>query len=426
MDRVEAMTSYNTLAGCDLSHSCPVGASRTLQLREVAVPAVQQSNPGPGVAVLDEIKAAAQGDIDTAPLFLVEAKEYSKPARRKLIRRDAREYSQQWRFAMQLFLVALNLWVGIQFYFWVRWAESGGRAVEVSRPAGVEGWLPIEGLMQLKYFLVTGNVPQVHAAGFFLFLSFLIISFVFRKSFCGWLCPVGTVSEHLWKLGRSTFRRNLQLPRWADIALRLLKYVLLSFFAYAVMSMSAASIAEFLGSRYALIVDVRMLNFFRYLGGTTAFVLLGILLASIFVQNFWCRYLCPYGAFLGLVSLLSPTRITRKPETCIDCAKCAKACPSALPVDKLVRIRSAECTGCLECVAVCPAKDTLIMSVPVGLRKRRAIPAWSMAAGIAIIFFGLVGYAKFAGHWNTDLPKQVYLQLVPKANEQQHPMPGSQ
>ena len=426
MDRVEAMTSYNTLAGCDLSHSCPVGASRTLQLREVAVPAVQQSNSEPGVAVLDEIKAAAQGDIDTATLFLVEAKEYSKPARRRLIRRDAREYSQQWRFAMQLFLVALNLWVGIQFYFWVRWAESGGRAVEVSRPAGVEGWLPIEGLMQLKYFLVTGNVPQVHAAGFFLFLSFLIISFVFRKSFCSWLCPVGTVSEYLWKLGRSTFRRNLQLPRWADIALRLLKYVLLSFFAYAVMSMSAASIAEFLGSRYALIVDVRMLNFFRYLGGTTAFVLLGILLASIFVQNFWCRYLCPYGAFLGLVSLLSPTRITRKPETCIDCAKCAKACPSALPVDKLVQIRSAECTGCLECVAVCPAKDTLIMSVPVGLRKRRTIPAWSMAAGIAIIFFGLVGYAKFAGHWNTDLPKQVYLQLVPKANEQQHPMPGSQ
>ena len=111
------MTSYNTLAGCDLSHSCPVGASRTLQLREVAVPAVQQSNSEPGVAVLDEIKAAAQGDIDTAPLFIVEAKEYSKPARRKLIRRDAREYSQQWRFAMQLFLVALNLWVGIQFYF---------------------------------------------------------------------------------------------------------------------------------------------------------------------------------------------------------------------------------------------------------------------------------------------------------------------
>jgi len=84
------------------------------------------------------------------------------------------------------------------------------------------------------------------------------------------------------------------------------------------------------------------------------------------------------------------------------------------------------CTGCLECVAVCPAKDTLTMSVPAGRRKRRAIPAWSMAAGVAIIFFGLVGYAKLTGHWNTDLPKQVYLQLVPNAREQQHPMPWAQ
>ena len=322
--------------------------------------------------------------------------------------------------------MALNLWIGIQFYLWVRWAESGGHGLEVSRPAGVEGWLPIEGLMQVKFFLVTGQVPRVHAAGFILFVSFIVISVIFRKSFCSWLCPVGSVSEYLWKLGRATFGRTSQLSRWADIALRSLKYVLLSFFAYAVASMSAASIAEFLGSPYALIVDVRMLNFFRYLGGTAAFFLLGLAIASIFVQNFWCRYLCPYGAFLGLVSLLSPARITRTASTCIDCAKCAKACPSALPVDKLVQIRSVECTGCLECVAVCPAKDTLTMSVPAGRRKRRALPAWSMAAGIAIIFFGLVGYAKLTGHWSTDLPKQVYLQLVLNACEQAHPMPGAQ
>jgi len=321
----------------------------------------------------------------------------------------------------QLFLVALNAWIGVQFYLWVGWAESGGRGLEVSRPAGVEGWLPIEGLMQLKYFVLTRQLPQVHAAGFFLFVSFLVMSVVFRKSFCSWLCPVGTVSEYLWKLGRATFHRNFQLPRWADIALRSLKYLVLSFFVYAVASMSAGAIAEFLGSPYALVVDVRMLNFFRYLGTTTALVILGMVIASIFIQNFWCRYLCPYGAFLGLVSLFSPARITRNLSTCIDCAKCAKACPSALPVDKLIQIRSAECTGCLECVAVCPARDALTLSVPAGLRKRRAIPVWSMAAGIAIIFFGLVGYAKYSNHWNTELPKHVYLELAPAAEQQQHP-----
>jgi len=75
--------------------------------------------------------------------------------------------------------------------------------------------------------------------------------------------------------------------------------------------MSAASVAEFLNSPYALIVDVRMLNFFRCIGGTAAWVVLGLVIASIFVQTFWCRYLCPYGGFLGLVSLFSPMRITR-------------------------------------------------------------------------------------------------------------------
>jgi polyferredoxin len=360
------------------------------------------------------------------PPFLVQTGSIHKPARKKLVRRIDREYSQPLRLGVQLFLMALNLWIGAQFYLWVRWAESGGRAIEVSRPAGVEGWLPIEGLMQLKYFLLTRQLPNVHAAGFFLFVSFLAMSAVFRKSFCSWLCPVGTVSEYLWKLGRATFGRNFQLPRWADVTLRTLKYLVLGFFVYAVASMPAPAIAEFLGSPYALVVDVRMLNFFRYLGSTTALVVLGMVIASIFIRNFWCRYLCPYGAFLGLASLLSPSRISRNVDSCINCAKCANACPSALPVDKLIQIRSAECTGCLECVAVCPAKDTLAMTFPAGLRKRRSIPAWSMAAGIAIIFFGLVGYAKVSNHWNTDLPKRVYLQLVPSATERQHLMPGQQ
>ena len=329
----------------------------------------------------------------------------SNPARNKLIPRGDRDYSQPLRLSVQLFFVALNLWIGAQFYLWVRWVESGGRTLEVSRPAGVEGWLPIEGLMQSKYFLVTGKVPPVHAAGFFLFEAFLLISFVFRKSFCSWICPVGTVSEYLWKLGRAIFGRNVQLEPWAAGTLRPLKYFVLGCFAFAVIWMSAADIAEFLSSPYALIVDVRMMNFFRHLGGTTAFVVLGLAIASIFIQNFWCRFLCPYGGFLGLIALLSPTRITRNLNACIDCAKCAKACPSALPVDQLLQIRSAECTGCLECVAVCPAQDALTLTVPAGFRKRRAVPAWSMAAGIAVAFFGMVGYAKVTRRWDTKLPK---------------------
>ncbi|MGA3212485.1 MAG: 4Fe-4S binding protein [Terriglobales bacterium] len=378
------------------------------------MPIAQQNISGSRVSAPGEIPEPDD------PAQLVSAV-HARPVRKQFIRRNNRDYSQPLRLAAQLLLVTLNLWIGVQFYLWVRWAESGGLALRVSRPAGVEGWLPIEGLMQSKYFLFTGQLPRVHPAGLFLFMSFLLISIVFRKAFCSWMCPVGTVSEYLWKLGRFVFRRNLRLPRWADVGLRSLKYLLLGFFAWAVGGMSAAAIAEFLGSPYAMVVDVRMLNFFRHLGGTAAWIVLGLIVASIFVRNFWCRYLCPYGAFLGLAALLSPARITRDPQACIDCARCTKACPSALRVDVLVQVRSAECTACLECVAVCPADKALVMSLPAGWRTRRPIPAWTMAAGIAVLLIGFVGYAKFAGHWNTDLPQQVYLQLVPDANLQHHP-----
>jgi polyferredoxin len=367
--------------------------------------------------------SALQQPLPIEPGTTEPAAGHPSAARKKLIRRTERDYSQTLRRAFQGAFVLLNLGIGVQFYAWVRWAESGGLGQEASRPAGVEGWLPIEGLMQLKYFALTGQAPRIHPAGFFLFVAILVISFVLRKAFCSWLCPIGTLSEYLWRLGRFIFRRNYSLPRWADLGLRSLKYMLLAFFAYAVANMSAGALAEFLGSPYALIVDVRMLNFFRELSGVAAYVVLGLLVASLFVQNFWCRYLCPYGACLGVASWLSPLRIARNVSSCIDCAKCAKACPASLPVDKLVQIRSAECTACMECVAVCPAKDTLTLAAPYGMKVRRGLPAWSLAVAIGVIFFGLVGYAKLSGRWNTAVPREVYLQLVPAASEQQHPVP---
>ncbi|HEV2400396.1 MAG TPA: 4Fe-4S binding protein [Candidatus Sulfotelmatobacter sp.] len=345
------------------------------------------------------------------------------PPRKKLIRRVEADHSQLYRRTFQVAFLLLNLRLGVLFYFWVRGLETGAHIPAAARPAGVEGWLPIAGLMNLKYLLSTGHIPGVHPAALFLFLSFLSIAFLFRKAFCSWLCPVGTLSEYLWRAGRQIFRRNFQLPRWLDLPLRSLKYLLLGFFVWAVGNMSADSIKEFMQSPYGVIADVRMLNFFRYLGETAAIVLAVLVVASVFIQNFWCRYLCPYGALLGLVSLLSPLRIRRSAEVCIDCAKCAKVCPSALPVDKLVSIKSAECTACMECVAVCPAKGALQLALPgrTSSPQERRIPAWAVAAGIAVLFIGLVGYAKTAGYWNGNVPDYVYRQLVPQANDVSHP-----
>jgi len=163
--------------------------------------------------------------------------------------------------------------------------------------------------------------------------------------------------------------------------------------------------------------DVKMLNFFRDLGVGGGTVIAVLALGSIVVQNFWCRYFCPYGALMGLVSLVSPLRIRRDESLCINCAKCAKACPSVLPVDRLIVIRSAECIGCMQCAAVCPAEGALFLSAP----RRKRVPAWVVAAGVATLFLGTYFCARATGHWNTGLSERLYFELVPHANEFAHP-----
>jgi len=347
--------------------------------------------------------------------------------KKKLIRRTDIDRSQIYRRLFQGAFLLLNLRLGTKFYFWVRQFELGNIQPGLQRPAGVEGWLPIAGLMNLKYTILSGQLPTVHPAAMFLIVTFLAMAFLFRKAFCSWLCPIGTLSEYLWRAGERLFGRTFLLPRWIDLPLRGLKYFLLGFFVWAISTMPVEGIRDFMLSPYGLIADVKMLSFFRYIGQTGSIVLGVFVLASVFVQNFWCRFLCPYGALLGFASWLSPLRIRRNEDTCIDCAKCAKACPSALPVDRLVQIRSVECTGCLECVAVCPAQDALAMGLSPMLATRPnrfAMPAWAMAAGIALLFLGVAGLAKATGHWESPIPNAVYQRLVPNAEQAAHPMPG--
>jgi len=374
---------------------------------------------------------AQLGKAQTPPILAPDggATPMPRPAARKKpwVRRTDRDTSQHWRRSFQFAFLLLNVWLGGQFYLWVRHYELGMAQADISRPAGVEGWLPIAGMMNLRYWLLTGRVPSVHPAAMFLLLTFLAMSFLLRKSFCSWLCPIGTISEWLWRAGTRLFRRTFQLPRWLDLPLRGLKYLLLGFFVWAVTNMSAQGLESFLHSPYGVIADVKMLNFFRFMGGTAAGVLALLVVASLFLPNFWCRYLCPYGALLGLTSLLSPLQVRRNPPACIDCAKCARVCPALLPVDRLLSVKSSECTGCMLCVAVCPAENALAMEWPRSLAgNRRAVrmPAWALAAAVAAIFLGITGFAKATGHWNSAVPDAVYRQLVPRANQAQHPMPG--
>jgi polyferredoxin len=355
--------------------------------------------------------------------------------RKPLVRRILRDRSQQVRRSVQLAFLMLNAWIAVEFLMWVRYFESQGQTHYVERPAGVDGWLPIAGLMNLKYFIVTHHVPAVHPAAMVLVATFLLSSLLLKKTFCSWLCPVGTISEVLWKLGRKLFHRNFTVPRWLDLSLRSLKYLLMAFFLFIVISMSAEALNDFLIAPFGIIADVKMLNFFRDMGVVGMAVVAMLILLSVFIRNFWCRFLCPYGALMGLVSTLSPVKIRRDAEVCIGCGKCSKVCPSSLPVDRLLQIRSVECTSCMECVAVCPAENALQLSLPPHSLSGREVSERSasaarwqyrtldprlVAAILTIIFCGLIGMARATGHWQTHVSRDMYMQLVPHADEYGH------
>ena len=350
------------------------------------------------------------------------------PSKKPLIRRFGQDNSQRTRHLVQGLFLLLNGWLGIQFYLWARFYERGGAGLSVPRPSGVEGWLPIAGLMNTKYLLVTGRVPAIHPAAMYLFIGFMLMSLLLKKAFCSWLCPVGTFSEILWRVGRRFFGRNIRLPKWLDIPLRGLKYILLGLFVAVIGVMSAEALDGFMQTPYGLLVDVKMMNFFRDMGITAAVVIALLTLLSMLVQNFWCRYLCPYGALMGLASLLSPVKIRRDAEACIDCSKCSKACPAGLAVDQLVQIRTVECAACMACVAVCPAQDALQFALPPRKAataaerwRRRSLKPLAVCAVLAYLFFGVVLLARVTNHWQTNLPEQVYIHLVPRANQLTHP-----
>ena len=315
------------------------------------------------------------------------------------------EERQLQRSTVQLAFALLCIWIGVEFHLFMKWGMSGGEDSFFPRPPGVEGFLPISALISLKYWVNTGIINEIHPSGLFILVAILASGLLLKKAFCSWLCPIGTLSESLWKLGKHLFGRNLMPPRWLDYPLRLLKYVLLGFFVLAVWSMDITALKAFIYSPYNKMADVKMYLFFAELSSFAFWTIAVLIVLSMVVKNFWCRYLCPYGALLGMVSWLSPAKITRNPASCIDCELCTKACPSAIQVHALTRVRSDECMACLECVAVCPVKDTLEMRLG---RSRRAIPGWVFGSLVAGLFVALTGLAMLTGHWTSSISRQEY------------------
>lgn len=314
--------------------------------------------------------------------------------------------SQFIRSSTQLAFALLCLWIGIDFSLFMRWGVSGGHATLVSRPPGVEGFLPISALLSAKYWLETSVVTTIHPSGLFIFFGIVLVSVALKKSFCSWLCPVGTLSEALWLLGEKIFGKNIRLPRWLDYPLRSVKYLLLFFFAWVISGMDVSALESFINSPYNKMADVKMYLFFANLSTFAFWTIISLMLLSMVVKNFWCRFLCPYGALLGMLSWLSLFKIMREPSSCIDCELCTRACPSNILVHKAERVWSDECTSCMRCIEVCPVKDTLSLRSKF---VKQAPPAWVYGVLVAGVFVAVTGFAMATNHWTNSISQEEYL-----------------
>ena len=177
-----------------------------------------------------------------------------------------------------------------------------------------------------------------------------------------------------------------------------------------VVQMDVFTAKSFLAEPYNKISDVKMLLMFVNFGGFALKFFIVIFILSLFFRNFWCRFLCPYGALIGLGSIFRITKIERNEDTCTNCEICTKVCPQRLKVHKVETVSSLNCSACMSCVEACPVKDTLNMTV-----ARRKVNKWFVPVTFFVLFFVIITFAKITGHWDTIISYDEWKQLIPEA-----------
>ena len=269
---------------------------------------------------------------------------------------------------------------------------------------GVDALCPFGGIETLWALVTSATfVKQIAASSVVLLGAILVLAVLFRRSFCGQLCPLGALQELFGKVGKVVWRRaRPQVPAAIDRPARFLKYVVLV--VIAVWSWQAA---ELVIRPYDPWVAWMHLSSAEVLAEfSIGLAVLGAsLVGSIVYERFFCKYLCPTGALLGAISRFSLFKVRRNVDTCIDCRLCDKACPSNIKVSEVAVVESPECINCNECVNVCPVKDTLEVSTkasPSG--KRTVLTALQMTVAVVAIVAALVGAATAVGTFSWTLP----------------------
>ncbi len=333
---------------------------------------------------------------------------------------ETRENSlREWvQHAMSLSFVL----AGIQYVIYYG-LLSRGITLGITRPDVLDAFLPIAGGLEIKAIIMLGYWDQNHPAAAVMMVSVLLSGILCKRSFCGWICPLGLGGTYLYKLRTRFIKGSYNPPSWIDWPLRMLKYLLLAGLLYiVVLAMPTELLPRYLNGTYMKIADLKTGLFFINPG-----VIGGLLLFIVFVMAAWqdrafCRYLCPYGAALGLLSFLSPFKVRRDTAHClintkgIDCDKCTRACPARIIVHTKKTVLTDECQACMRCVSACPQKKAL------GVRTRggRQLSARGVLIILLLLMFAIPLTAYVGGFWHSQVSDVTRMELMPYINQINH------
>jgi ferredoxin len=225
----------------------------------------------------------------------------------------------------------------------------------------VERWCPFGGVETLYSYYTQGNLLcSLAVSNLYILAGLLLVTLLVRRVFCGYACPIGTLSEWLALFANRLGIKSIRVPYRVDRTLALLKYVVLGLILY--FAWRAGELAfRAVDPCYAIIS--------RHGDDITlwAYLVAGLIAAAsfFFVMPF-CRWFCPMAAVLNIFSKFGFSRIKRDPNLCVNCGKCAKVCPMAIHVDKVQQVTSARCLSCMKCIDACPKcnEGALIWGMP--------------------------------------------------------------
>jgi MauM/NapG family ferredoxin protein len=255
----------------------------------------------------------------------------------------------------------------------------------------------------------------------------LLLTLAVGRAWCGWICPLGTLVS--WTPARRPRRAGSDLPsywRWGKYfllfavilaaALGSMTVIILDPIALVFQTVGSVVLPG-LSSRIAVLeerlYDIGPLQsaverFDAFIRDSPlaeqSFFLPSLLIALPFVAilalnairpRFWCRYLCPLGGLLGLVSNVAQIRHNVDVEKCKPCQLCASGCPTgAIDPGRKFAVTPAECTTCLDCLEICPTGAIsfrgqwgLVAQAPQDPSRRRFLVSLGAAAVGAVLLW---------------------------------------